>query len=267
MIDGISINLIQNVIDAQRDMIIIFYDDEVILINKVFKNFVSVSSIEQYKSVFENFIDHFVPHPSYFNAEKIAPSKSWFDAVMKLDEIDRVVSLLNSNYEPHAFSIDINKDVQGYKIVTLTDVTQTLIKRIMTENKTNMDKDSGAYSKSYFLQISQSYEDAAIFNEKIIATVLIKIESSNLGNGNNILSDSVDKFRNITRQDDILIRWSDNAFLLFYLIDNPNNSHFMLNKLDSINLKNGIEGVKYTFTLTTQKENENVKALIKRIGS
>ncbi|MCW8955077.1 MAG: hypothetical protein OQK48_09080 [Sulfurimonas sp.] len=265
MPDNISFDLMQSIVDSQQNLIVIFHNDEVILINKSFKKFVAVSSLKEYKEVFPKFLDHFVPHPSYFNAEKIKSGESWFDAVMKMQEIDRVVSLLTPDYEPHAFSVDINSDVDEYKIVTLTDITQTLIKRIMIDNHANMDINSGAYSKNYFLHIAQSYEDAATFNEKIIGAILIKVDSDNFSSDNMALSNFANHFKKITRQDDMLIRWSDNTFLLVYLVDTVDNSKHMLEKLDDITSKDAIGGVNYTFTLTTQKEKESIKELIKRV--
>ena len=93
----------QSIVDSQQNLIVIFHNDEVVLINKAFKKFVAVSSIEEYKEHFPSFLDHFVPHPSYFNAEKIEPGESWFDAVMKMDEIDRIVRLLTPHYEAACF--------------------------------------------------------------------------------------------------------------------------------------------------------------------
>ncbi len=266
MIDDISMRLIQSIIDSQKNIIVIFSDDEeVILLNKEFKKFVNVSSVEQYKEVFEKFTDHFVPHPLYFNAEKIISPESWFDAVEKLEEMDKVVSILSHDYLPYAFSIDINSDVDGYKIVTLRDITQTLIKRLMIENKTNMDSNSGAYSKQYFLNIIQSYEDAASFNERTIAMILINIKNLNLSDDKDKLSEFVNYFKNIIRQDDMLVRWENDIFLLNFFVDKEENSKIMLEKLNNA-IKNDIKCVKCRFTLGIKTEKESVRELIDRIS-
>jgi hypothetical protein len=80
--------------------------------------------------------------------------------------IDRVVSMMTQYYEPRAFSVEINK-IEEYVVASFCDITQTLVKRIMIENKTNI------YAKNYFLQVAQSYQDAALFNEKIISAIMI----------------------------------------------------------------------------------------------
>ena len=266
MVDETSKALIQTVIDSQKDLLVIFHNDEVIMINKAFRDFFCVSSLEDYKDEYSCFIEHFVPHPSYFNSEKIGEGESWFENVMELEEIDRVVSMMTPDFDPHAFSIDVKSSDEDYKIVTMIDITQSLIKRIMIDNRANLDVHSGAYSKNYFLHIAQSYQDAATFNEKIIGAILIKADGDSFSSDEVALGKFSKHFQSITRQDDMLIRWSDNSFLLVYLVDNVDNSHQMLEKLDDITSRDAIQGFNYTFTLTTQKEKESIKELIERIG-
>ena len=215
MKENISLSLIQAIVDLQKDLIAIFQNNEIILINRAFGKFFSVSSLEQYRAEFGPFVNNFVPHPHYFNAEKINDNQNWFDAILELDSIDRVVSMMTQNYEPRAFSVEINK-IEEYVVASFCDITQTLVKRIMIENKTNIDAKSGAYAKNYFLQVAQSYQDAALFNEKIISAIMI--HCSNIRNNTETLKTSVVHFKSVIRQDDMLIRWSDDTFLLIYMM-------------------------------------------------
>lgn len=266
MREDVSLNIIQSIVDSQKDLIVIFCDGKPILINKAFKDFFSVSSLEQYNSEFGSFVNNFVPHPSYFHADKIEGEKSWFDALLELPEIERVVSMMTQTYEPHAFSAQINK-IQEYTVVVFTDITQTLIKRIMIENRANIDAKSGAYAKNYFLQIAQSYHDAAVFNKKTVGAVLIQInkEESSSTQDENILKTLATCFKRVIRQDDMLIRWSDDAFLLIYLVDGEKSAQIMQKKLDELSKTEDIKEVKYKTTLIVQNENEGIKAFIKRI--
>ncbi len=268
MDDKTSLALIQSVIDSQKDLIVLFQGDEPISINKAFKRFVSTSSVEQYKAEFGSFVDNFVPHPSYFHKEKMASKENWFEAILKLDEIDRVVSMMTSDYEPHAFSVDIQSSIEDYKIVTFTDITQTLIKRIMIENNANMDVQSGAFAKKYFLQISRSYQDAAVFSEKIIGAILIEAslaDGSNISSSQDNLSAFSNHFKNNIRQDDMWIRWQENAFLLIFLVDSMTNAEKMLEKLRNLGNTLGIKDINCRFSLKTQNENETIKEFILRI--
>ena len=265
MIDSTCLNLMKSVANAQKDLVVIFNDDEILLSNKAFNKFFGVSSLEEYKESFGAFVDNFVPHPSYFNKEKILQGESWFDGVMKLDEMDRVVSMLSQKYEPQAFSVAVDSSVVEYKIVTLEDITQTLIKRIMIENNATLDKKSGAYAKQYFLQIMKSYEDAAAFNEKIIGVCSVEILSDSLSDEH--VQEFVRNFKSATRQDDMLIRWAKNKFLLAFLVDDEEKANMVIRKLKEMTKSKVISGLDYEFEHTLQKNNESVAKLINGLSN
>jgi hypothetical protein len=269
MLDEVSISIIQNVINTQKDLVIIFHDSEVVMVNKSFKKFFAVSTLEQYKRDFEAFENNFVPHPSYFNKDNILPNSTWFESILKLPELDRIVSMMTPSFEPYAFSVSIDTIAQGYRVVTFNDITQSLIKRIMIENSANIDIESGAYSKEYFLQIAKSYEDAAVFNEKILASIIIhaeKKDGSKLANDSSALSTLVSHFKSSIRQDDMLIRWYDTKFILVFIVDTQDNAKRMLKKLQSIVKHEDIEDFECKLSLHIQEENENMSSLIERIS-
>ncbi len=264
MSDMVSLDLVQSVVDTQKDLVAIFHNEEIIMTNRAFNNFFAVSSCAQYKSDFGSFIDNFVPHPSYFNKDKMQANETWFDAIAKMPELERIVSMMTPSFEPHAFSVAIDNSVDEYSIVTFSDITQTLIKRIMIENNANIDLQSGAYAKEYFLHVAQSYEDAAHFNEKILASIVIhanKKDASDLGNDSNTL---VSHFRTIIRQDDMLVRWSSNTFVLIFLVDSESNAMRMFEKLQGMIAHDNIEELQCQISLRVQEKNEDINSLIHR---
>lgn len=267
MSDTLSFALVQHVINTQKDLIVLFRDDDIILSNKAFNRFFAVTSCEQYKKEFGAFINNFVPHPSYFNKDKIQAGENWIDAILKLPESDRIVSMMTPSFEPHAFSVGISK-VDAHIVVTLNDITQSLIKRIMIENQANMDLQSGAYSKEYFLHVAQSYEDAAQFNEKILGAILIdakRKDAKALHDNEESLSALVSHFKGNIRQDDMLVRWSREAFLLIFLVDSDFNAQRMFHKLQSIVNHDTIQDISCQLNLKVQEKNEDIAALIRRL--
>lgn len=268
MIDEICFALLKSVIDSKKDLTLIFKNGEPVLSNIAFNSFFNVSSFEEYKSNYGPFVDNFVPHPSYFNKDKIENNEPWFDAILKLDEIDRVVSIMSSNFDPHAFAVDIQDSVENYKIISFEDITQTLIKRIMIENNASIDKKSGAYDKQYFLQVMQSYEDAASFNEKIIGAISIElthVDGADIRVEQETLKLFVEKFKSIIRQDDMLVHWSDSKFVLIYLVDDKSNVKQVIEKIQGMTNANSIRELRYKFSSSSQDENETISKLIKRL--
>lgn len=253
-----------NIANMQENFIIVFKGDEIILTNNSFNTFFGVSSVDEYLSNFGDFINNFVPHPSYFNAEKITSGETWFESIQKLEELNRVVSMLSQNHEPHAFSVEINSEISDLKIVTFTDITQSLIKRIMVQNNANIDAKSGAYAKQYFLQVMKSYEDAAVFNEKIIALIMIDIfKEDELHNDD--VKEFVRSFNLTIRQDDMLIQWEKEKFLLIFLVDDTQKATQVQRKLEQSLSSYPLSGFSYELSSIFQKNNESIAKLIRSI--
>ncbi|MDD2651860.1 MAG: hypothetical protein PHX44_02265 [Sulfurimonas sp.] len=263
-----SLAIIRAVADAQKDLIVIFQEKEPILVNKAFEKFFAVASLEQYKQEFGPFVRNFVPHPSYFHGEKLEKGVNWIDEILELDAAQRLVSMVTPTYEPHAFSVCVQK-IEEYAVVTFSDITQTLIKRIMIENNTSVDTKSGAYSKNYFTQIAQSFQDAALFNKKIISAVRIeakKKDATKLRDDEVLLKTLTHNLKSVTRQDDMLIRWDDNTFVVLYLVDNSANSQIMLEKLQLLSQKKENDQMECLLQHFIQKEDESIKSFSSRIG-
>jgi hypothetical protein len=167
--------LIQNIVDAQENLIVIIENEQPVLMNKVFSDFFGVSSLEQYTNDFGLFVNNFVPHPSYFHSGKVQEDQTWIEALEALDEKDKIVSMLNTAHEPRAFSVKLDQTHQDYVVLTLEDISANLIKRIMIENDMNMDKESGAYTKEYFLHTAEILQDGAAYNEKEIGLSMIHL--------------------------------------------------------------------------------------------
>lgn len=227
---NIPIQILQDIVDIQKDLFILLYIDEPILINSSFKKFFQATSLENYKREYRSLLDSFMPHPLYFSSLNIEGFESWYEALLSFDEDKRIVSMVNSAYEPKAFSVNLMISNE-YKIISLKDITQDLIKRIMVENSTNIDEYSGAYSKNYFMQIRQSYEDAAKYNKKLIA--LYKIEFDEDISQDNF-KDGIIKLKRAIRQDDMLCSWSNSSLYLFCLIDTLDFKEAVKNKIRAI---------------------------------
>ena len=262
------LSLVQNVINSQKDLIVIFQGEGSVLANSAFNNFFGVSSLDDYNDNFGAIVDNFLPHPSYFHKEKIKADERWFDAIMRQDEMDRIVSMMTPTYEPYAFSVNINRDIEDYNIVTFVDITRDLIKRIMIENNVNMDKTSGAYEKKYFLHVAKTYEDAATFNEKILGVILVSVdedENPDFADDEKALKEFVDHFNSSTRQDDMLVRWDKNKFLLIYLVDSEQNALEMVKKIQTLVDSSPIKVLKCRLNWAVQKESEGIHSLIDRV--
>jgi len=247
--------LFLSAINTQKDLIVLMHNHVPVLFNKAFLDFANVDSAKNFLREFGSLLNRFVPHDSYFHAGKADNIDEWTTSLMELPENEQVVSMLNWRIEPYAFSVIVESPAAGYTILTFRDISQDLIKRILIENDASIDKESGAYEKEYFMHTSKSFYDAAMFNQKFVALTIVELIASG-SDAQAILRDFALNIKNNIRQSDMLVRWGKQTFLLAYLIDAPESTRFITQKLQ--------QKIPYTIRLATavQKEKESIQELI-----
>jgi len=243
--------LLNAVINTQKNLIVVLHRNTPILFNKAFKNFTNVSSVKEFLREFGSLINRFVPHNSYFHAGKVENLEEWIQTLGALSEQDRVVSMISGRGEPYAFSVTVDTPTDNYAILSFTDISQDLIKRIMIENDATLDKESGAYDKDYFIHTSKSFHDAAEFNQKAIGITMIELLSSE-DEAQKYLRDFTLSIKSSIRQSDMLIRWGKKVFLLAYLINDHENARNFNQKL---------------FDIMKEKPFDNLKNISMRLGT
>ena len=242
--------LIQSIVDAQENLIVVMEEGRPILMNCAFIDFFAVSSFEQYKKDFGAFTNNFVPHPAYFNMNKVEEGQNWIEVLESLQEEKKIVSMLNSFHEPRAYGVAIESSHPDYTVLTLTDISATLIKRIMIENDVSIDKKSGAYNKEYFLHTSEILQDGARFNEKEIGLTLINIIDAD----NEVLADLVSKIKKSIRDNDMLVKWSSHSLLLAYLVDKEDNAVIFSKKLQELVTQERSRGLNFNLCVNSEKK-------------
>jgi GGDEF domain-containing protein len=264
--DNTYSKLFQSAIDTQKSLIVLMHHNTPIIFNKAFQNFTNVSTVKEFLREFGSLPNRFVPHPDYFHAGKAQNPDEWAQALSELPEQDRIISMVNFRAEPHAFSVTIDTPADDYTIVSFTDISQDLIKRIMIENDVSIDKESGAYNKDYFIYTEKSFLNAAEFNEKSIGITMIELVSSD-NDADKYLHEFTLSIKSSIRQSDMLVRWDTKTFLLAYLIDTSENALKFSRKLLSVMREEPFESLK-TISMrlgsTVQQPKEEISMIITR---
>ncbi|WP_428737771.1 hypothetical protein [Sulfurimonas sp.] len=257
-LDESAQTLIKSLIDKNKDLVFVFYKNQLVLFNQAAQKFFHVDDIAHFTREFARLEDRFVPHNFYFHAEKISDNQTWQQAIMELEESKRIVSIFNHNFKPHAFSVIVDTLQDQYEVIFFHDITTDLIKSLMIENNTNLDESSGAYNRNYFENISSGYVDAASFNDKLIALCIINVNSKDK---DTIYSVAQDIKRQI-RDDDMLTRWSDTSFLLTCLIWSEDHALAVTKKILESSKTNKVFSLQIITTI--KQSNESMNSAIKR---
>ena len=258
--------LFQALMDSQKNLIVLMHNNTPVLFNKAFQNFSGMSTLKQFLREFGSLTNRFVAHGSYFHVNDLENPDEWIKALNDLPESQRIVSMISAQAEPCAFSVNIEMPAGDYTILSFTDISQDLIKRIMIENDVNIDNESGAYDKDYFNYTSKSFFDAAEFNNKLIGITMIELI---------LPANEIDKYiryftasvKSSIRQSDMLVRWGKTTFLLAYLIDNEENAIIFSEKLFGVMRQEPFEALNSSsihLGVSIQKEKEDIESVIAR---
>lgn len=253
------LKIIESLIDIQKDLIFIYHDNELILFNKASKNFFGVDDLSQFAREFGTLENRFMPHDFYFHGGKVQEDQTWQEAILSVDESERIVSMLNHKIKPHAFSVTVEVPLEGYELVFFHDITTDLIKRIMTDNNTNLDTDTKAYNRNYFEHISSRLTSAAIFNEKYLGLSLIELENSD----KSLIQSVAESIHTQIRSDDMLVRWNEKSFLLVFLVSSEEHLELIGRKIVDT-LRELHAASKARISMSVQRNEETIQAIIKR---
>jgi GGDEF domain-containing protein len=258
--------LLESIINTQKNLIVVLHKNDPVLFNNAFKNFTNIFFIKEFLREFGSLLNRFVPHNSYFHAGKAENPDEWIASLSALSDQDRVVSMISGRGEPYAFTVTVDTPIHDYAILSFTDISQDLIKRILIENDASIDHESGAYNKDYFLHTSKSFNEAAEFNGKAIGITMIELMSSE-SEAEQHLREFTLSIKSSIRQSDMLIRWGKKIFLLAYLINNPDNALQFSQKLFDIMKEepfDTLKNISMRLGTTVQQENEEISEIIRR---
>jgi len=249
--------LFNAIADTQKEFLIVLIDGKISMMNKACKTFHGVDTIKEFTREFGNIEHRFVPHDRYFHQGKTEDGKTWFESLMNLPDDEHIVAMVDSKANSHAFSISIIIPVENMVVINLRDISTELIERIMIENDSTLDKDTGAYARDYLEYTFSNFLSAAEFTKKSVGISLIDFQ----GSDSQTMKEAVSIIKKQIRQDDMLVKWSDKQLLLVFLIDNHDNLSSIIEKIRNSLTTSSLQA---SYVTTIQREKDSLNSMVTR---
>jgi len=268
-------NELQKVLDLQKNIVFLSSGKEIAFVNKTFLDFLGYRSLEEFLKHHSCICEKFVRNDHYFHLGKVPVGMSWIEYIQTIESgYKRIVSIVDKNRLPHAFTVSVSAFSKDEYIVSLTDISSTVINQINLENKVLHDKLTQAYSREYFdLNYKAMIEKSKISGEKLGFMMLdidhFKKVNDTYGHnvGDDVLKRLVSIIKSSIRFDDILIRWGGEEFIVLALLKSTDNLHVIAENIRK-NVKkayfNSVEHITISIGVTFYHENEEIKETIKR---
>lgn len=212
---------LERFIETQENIVILTDGKRLNFANKKMFKFLGFKNLEDFLENHNCICEFFIENDKFFHLGKIDASINWVDYMETLEEQNKIVQIENESKIKHIFTVSITNFDEKLKIVSFTDITQTIETQIKLEEQTIKDNLTNAYNRNYFdLKHPQIIEDSLINNLKLGIAILdidhFKKINDTFGHdiGDYVLKELVKNIHNTIRNDDILIRWGGEEFLL-----------------------------------------------------
>ena len=261
-------------IDTQDNIVILTNGKNIEFANKKFFNFLGFKNIEEYKINHKCISDLFIEDDKFFNLSFVNENENWVNIIQTLSHRKRVVAIKGIDGITYAFSVTINKFEDAIYIVSFTDISETMLANLELEQKVLRDKLTNAYNREFFennyKRLIETFEnDEMYFGLGMIDIDNFKKINDTFGHdvGDKILVTLVSNIEKSSRNDDILIRWGGEEFIMILKISSENGLKIALENLRKIIENSKIDHlpkITCSFGGTLYEKNEPINNTIKR---
>ncbi|CAM3980158.1 diguanylate cyclase [Arcobacter cloacae] len=266
---------INTILDIQPNMIFIINKTESIFANKFLLDFFDCKNLEEFQKKYFCLAQTFIQEELFFHLGKINDNSTWIDNILKLKSEKRIVSILHPTTKTtKVFNVSIVELEDEQYLISLTDISDTILKQIQLENKSTHDKLTGAFNREYFeshknLIINEYTKENHLLIFSILDIDFFKNVNDTYGHdvGDRVLKQFVQIIQNSSRNDDLVIRWGGEEFILLLKINSIDNAKKVLENIRKTIAQTSFEKVEHitcSIGATVYRENETIEDSFKR---
>jgi len=262
---------LERFIETQDNILFLTDGEEISFANKKFFDFLGYQDLTSFKKIHHSISELFIKDDAFFY---LGSNKNWIEEIQKLEHSKRVVSIVDKHFQTYTFSVSINRFDDKLKIVSLTDITQTMLEHFQLKEKTIHDQLTGALNREYFKQNIKQLISSAKHAKKALGIAFLDIDYFKRVNdtyghdvGDYVLQELVKTIQAHIQESDQFIRWGGEEFIL---ITQTKSFQTLQEKLETI--RKLIENTKFktigyqtcSIGATIYNTNETIEATIKR---
>lgn len=207
---------IQSILDAQENIVYVTENSSIIYANQPFFDFFAVASLEDFLQHDSCICGRFLQTDLTFTPSSIE-GKMWIHEILALEKSKRIVAMKSPSNEKRFFSLAVKELVSDRYIITLNDISQSLLRELFLKNKAYHDPLTGALNRQYFYD----YYDENRQNITSLGIIMVDLDyfkkindTYGHGIGDDVLKQVAESIQNSIRNDDTLIRWGGEEFIL-----------------------------------------------------
>jgi diguanylate cyclase (GGDEF)-like protein len=262
----------QNILDAQTSMVVIIDNTKILDANKKLLKYFGYSSINEFKKEHLCICETFENDDRFFHLGKVPKGQSWIKTVQSLPYKEHIVAMKDINQNLNIFSIAISQ-FDDNVILSFNNISDTINEQFSLMDRVIHDKLTGAHNREYFDNRIDLWIQELSYQEYKLGIIMLDIDyfknvNDKYGHncGDEVLKHLVSIIESEIRQEDDLVRWGGEEFLIISKVNTLVNLHDIAE-----NIRKKIEDETFeevgkitcSFGATLYKD-ESIKATIER---
>lgn len=215
-------SFIQTILDAQSNMMVISDGTTPEFVNQRLLDFYNCQNIDAFVQKYSCIATTFIHHDNYFHEGKVEGDMNWIEQLKRLHDDKQIVSIVSqTHFRTKAFKLSITPYKTNRYIITLSEMSATMMQQLEGKNEMIHDKLTHAYNRDYFERhyeeyIIESSESGEYFGIALIDIDHFKKVNDNYGYdvGDSVLKEFVSTLNQFSRKNDIVIRWGGEEFVI-----------------------------------------------------
>lgn len=262
---------IQSILDAQTSLVFVLCDEKTVFTNHAFNAFFGFSSNEEFLQKNADIVEYFIKDDACFYLEKLQNQENWIEYLKNLDSNNAIVAMSNAEGVTRYFRVDIAQAPQSQYIITLNDITNTILKEKMLTNRAYHDKLTGVFNRQYFYEI---FMHKAFDKDNIYGVIMFDIDNFKSLNdtyghavGDKVLKRTATALQDSLRSTDSIIRWGGEEFIVVVqVLDSskiPKIAQVLRKAIEAIRIDD-VRAFTASFGATVFEKDENIDTTIQR---
>jgi len=215
----------QQILDAQQAIVIVTDGQRIIDANKRFLDFFGFDSLDAFRDAHSCICEYFDRDDKFFHLGKVPEGQNWVTTMEHLPYRDHIVSIADLQGRHHAYAVSLNAFDNNY-IISLSDISDTMSEHFSLSRRITLDKLTGAYNREYFDNNIDTWLHESLYKKVHLGVIIFDIDHFKRINdtyghnrGDSVLIQLCRIVRETVRQDDTLIRWGGEEFLIIAKTD------------------------------------------------
>jgi diguanylate cyclase (GGDEF)-like protein len=263
----------QKILDAQNSIVIVTNGKNILDGNKKLLDYFGYKNLEDFKSEHNCICEFFEEDDRFFHLGKISENESWIEEIDQLSYKEHIVAMKDFNNKQNIFIVSVSDFGEKY-ILSFSNISDTMTEHFSLMERVVHDKLTGAYNRDYFENRKDLWIQELAYKELQLGVVILDIDhfkdvNDTYGHnvGDMVLRHLVSLIHTTIRQEDTLIRWGGEEFLIVSYVSSLDNLHRIAEnirkRVDNESFEE-VGNLSASFGITLYREKEDILQTIER---